>query len=122
MGLCSFYSILDSETAVITGGCGFVGFNLARRLKERFPEIHLFLLDYNTKPAFDPDLAHLKQLQDNVVILQCDIRNADEVDSSFATAASPTTSNRNHPTSSSSKKRRGRLVVFHLASFGMSGW
>lgn len=49
------HSILfyDSETAVITGGCGFVGFNLARRLKGRFPEIHLYLLDYNAKP-FDP--------------------------------------------------------------------
>lgn len=68
-----------NEIILITGGCGFVGSNLAIRLKEESPDCRVIALDNLRRRGSEVNLLRLKNA--GVEFIHGDIRNKEDLDS-----------------------------------------
>ena len=63
---------------LITGGCGFVGSNLAIFLKKRMKKAHILSLDNLVRKGSDLNESRLKR--EKIENLRIDVRNAKKID------------------------------------------
>jgi CDP-paratose 2-epimerase len=67
-----------SETILITGGCGFVGSNLAIKLKTDYPKSKIIAMDNLKRRGSELNIARLKE--HNIEFTHGDIRNKEDFD------------------------------------------
>jgi len=65
-----------TETILITGGCGFVGSNLAIKLKTNFPSIKIIAFDNLKRRGSELNIPRLKEL--GIEFVHGDIRNKED--------------------------------------------
>jgi CDP-paratose 2-epimerase len=68
-----------NETILITGGCGFVGSNLAIKLKQDYPSSKIICFDNLKRRGSELNIARLKE--HNIDFIHGDIRNKEDFDS-----------------------------------------
>ena len=67
---------MDYKKILITGGAGFVGSNLALKLKTKYPETQVFVLDNLKRRGSELNLPRLKKA--GIVFIHGDIRNKED--------------------------------------------
>jgi len=67
-----------NETILITGGCGFVGSNIALKLKQDYPLAKVIALDNLKRRGSELNISRLKEA--NVEFIHGDIRNPEDFD------------------------------------------
>ncbi|EKE19392.1 MAG: hypothetical protein ACD_9C00032G0004 [uncultured bacterium] len=84
---------MQYKKILITGGAGFVGSNLAIKLKEKYPETQIFVLDNLKRRGSELNIPRLKSA--GIVFIHGDIRNKEDfeeiqsVDLIFECSAEP---------------------------------
>jgi UDP-glucose 4-epimerase/UDP-glucuronate decarboxylase len=68
---------MSNKKILITGGAGFIGYHLCRRLAKEGHEITI--CDNFSRGKLDNDLKTLLESYDNCKLLECDLANKDEV-------------------------------------------
>jgi CDP-paratose 2-epimerase len=65
-----------NETILITGGCGFVGSNLALKLRQDYPSVKIIALDNLKRRGSELNISRLKE--QNIEFIHGDIRNPED--------------------------------------------
>jgi CDP-paratose 2-epimerase len=72
---------MNNCTVLITGGCGFIGSNLAVMLKAQYPSYRIVCLDNLKRRGAELNINRLKEM--GIEFLHGDIRNKEDVDLNF---------------------------------------
>ena len=67
------------KTIIITGGAGFVGSNLAYKIKNKYPKTSLVVLDNLKRRGSELNISRLEKI--GVIFLHGDIRNKEDLNS-----------------------------------------
>lgn len=68
---------MQQQTILITGGCGFIGSNLAIQLKEKYPHYHIISLDNLKRRGSELNISRLKDA--GIQFVHGDIRNREDL-------------------------------------------
>ena len=72
---------MNNNTVLITGGCGFIGSNLAVLLKEKYPAYRIICLDNLKRRGSELNIIRLKEI--GIEFIHGDIRNKEDLDLDF---------------------------------------
>ena len=72
---------MNNNTVLITGGCGFIGSNLAVLLKEKYPAYRIISLDNLKRRGSELNIIRLKEI--GIEFIHGDIRNKEDLDLDF---------------------------------------
>ena len=72
---------MNNCTVLITGGCGFIGSNLAVLLKEQYPTYKVVCLDNLKRRGSELNISRLKEME--IEFIHGDIRNKEDLDLNF---------------------------------------
>lgn len=72
---------MNNSTVLITGGCGFIGSNLAVLLKEKYPTYRVICLDNLKRRGSELNISRLKEI--GIEFIHGDIRNKEDLDLGF---------------------------------------
>ncbi len=72
---------MNNSTVLITGGCGFIGSNLAVLLKVKYPAYRVVCLDNLKRRGSELNISRLKEM--GIEFIHGDIRNKEDLDLDF---------------------------------------
>jgi len=72
---------MNNSTVLITGGCGFIGSNLAVLLKVKYPNYRVVCLDNLKRRGSELNISRLKEI--GIEFIHGDIRNKEDLDLDF---------------------------------------